>query len=150
MTQTATMLLREGKAAKVEKKPTEEHQCPLTRRPSLHLQDTRLNLHHMALSGEVGKLRMRHNAVLNHHQPTLVDQLIMNRLFLVIGLCECFSKFVLHMQHYEDLCHGLQITELKLLVDSLEKERDFYFSKLRDIEILCQSPEVEHVPVSTE
>ncbi|XP_052133876.1 microtubule-associated protein RP/EB family member 1C [Oryza glaberrima] len=40
-----------------------------------------------------------------------------------------------------------QITELKLLVDSLEKERDFYFSKLRDVEILCQSPEVEHLPI---
>ncbi|TVU32143.1 hypothetical protein EJB05_23862 [Eragrostis curvula] len=41
-----------------------------------------------------------------------------------------------------------QITELKLLVDSLEKERDFYFSKLRDIEIVCQNPEIEHVPVT--
>ena len=28
----------------------------------------------------------------------------------------------------------LQITDLKLSVDLLEKERDFYFGKLRDIE----------------
>ncbi|GAU27499.1 hypothetical protein TSUD_14800 [Trifolium subterraneum] len=31
-----------------------------------------------------------------------------------------------------------QITELKLSIDSLEKERDFYFAKL--------TPEVEHSP----
>uniref|UniRef100_A0A452YK33 Microtubule-associated protein RP/EB family member 1C n=1 Tax=Aegilops tauschii subsp. strangulata TaxID=200361 RepID=A0A452YK33_AEGTS len=43
--------------------------------------------------------------------------------------------------------YDAQMTELKLLVDSAEKERDFYFSKLRDVEILCQSPEVEHLPI---
>ncbi|KAK3226712.1 hypothetical protein Dsin_006574 [Dipteronia sinensis] len=41
-----------------------------------------------------------------------------------------------------------EITDLKLSVDLLEKERDFYFAKLRDIEILCQSPESESVPMA--
>ncbi|XWS37460.1 hypothetical protein CRYUN_Cryun19dG0044800 [Craigia yunnanensis] len=40
-----------------------------------------------------------------------------------------------------------EVTDLKLSVDLLEQERDFYFAKLRDIEILCQTPEVENLPV---
>ncbi|TKY55105.1 Microtubule-associated protein RP/EB family member 1B [Spatholobus suberectus] len=40
-----------------------------------------------------------------------------------------------------------EITDLKSAVDLLGKERDFYFAKLRDIEILCQTSEVENVAV---
>lgn len=41
-----------------------------------------------------------------------------------------------------------EIADLKYSVDLLEKERDFYFAKLRDVEILCQTPELEDLPVS--
>lgn len=40
-----------------------------------------------------------------------------------------------------------ELTELKLKVDTAERERDFYFDKLRDIEIMCQAPELEDVPI---
>ncbi|XP_024147351.1 microtubule-associated protein RP/EB family member 3b isoform X2 [Oryzias melastigma] len=40
-----------------------------------------------------------------------------------------------------------QIMDLKLTVDGLEKERDFYFGKLRDIELICQENENDSNPV---
>lgn len=34
-----------------------------------------------------------------------------------------------------------RMNEMKLTVDSLERERDFYYGKLREIEVLCQAQE---------
>jgi RP/EB family microtubule-associated protein len=34
-----------------------------------------------------------------------------------------------------------RLAEMKLTVDSLERERDFYYGKLREIEVLCQGNE---------
>ncbi|KAL9170642.1 hypothetical protein ABFS82_04G159200 [Erythranthe guttata] len=41
-----------------------------------------------------------------------------------------------------------EVSDLKLSVDQLENERDFYFAKLRDIEVLCQAPELDDVPIA--
>jgi len=41
---------------------------------------------------------------------------------------------------------ALEVTELKMSVENLERERDFYYSKLREVEVLCQAHEAEQAP----
>ncbi|KAL2652524.1 hypothetical protein R1flu_020652 [Riccia fluitans] len=40
-----------------------------------------------------------------------------------------------------------QVAELKLSMENLAKERDFYFAKLKDIEKVCSNAELGHLPV---
>lgn len=57
-------------------------------------------------------------------------------------VCSCVTENFIH------LCVIIQLADLKISFDLLERERDFYFSKLRDVELLCQTPQVEDLPVS--
>ena len=51
----------------------------------------------------------------------------------------------MHEAKIEDL--NAQLMEMKLTLEGMEKERDFYFGKLRDIELLCQDITQEDNPI---
>jgi RP/EB family microtubule-associated protein len=36
---------------------------------------------------------------------------------------------------------------LRIKADGYEKEKDFYYSKLRDVELLCQTPVIAELPI---
>lgn len=69
-------------------------------------------------------------------------------LRLLTSFVPCCQFAVLCVAICDMIASCLQVTELKLKVDNVERERDFYFDKLRDIEILCQMPLLQSIPVS--
>ena len=52
------------------------------------------------------------------------------------------------MNFYYDQIENLQelIQQYVSQISGLEKERDFYYQKLRDVEMICQEPEYESLP----
>jgi RP/EB family microtubule-associated protein len=57
------------------------------------------------------------------------------------------SAIVTELQQ-ENLRLVTEVNEMKTTLDGLEKERDFYFGKLRDIEVLCQEYEADNLPIT--
>ena len=58
------------------------------------------------------------------------------------------SNAAINELQQENLRLVTEVNEIKATLDGLEKERDFYFGKLRDIEVLCQEYETENLPIT--
>ncbi|XP_053675717.1 microtubule-associated protein RP/EB family member 1 isoform X3 [Anopheles nili] len=63
---------------------------------------------------------------------------------VIVNTSKSSSQNSVTNQQIEEL--SAQMSDMRLNFEGLEKERDFYFSKLRDIEILCQDDEQSQSP----
>lgn len=44
---------------------------------------------------------------------------------------------------------AFQVNEWRVRAETYEKEKEFYYQKLRDIELLCQTPVIQDIEVGT-
>lgn len=111
---------RHIQAPKTQKLPTAHHVVPSTVTPSRPAAQPVSNLERRAAGGGGGGIGLGANASKSSSQNSVSNAQV------------------------EELT--TQVMDMRLHLEGLEKERDFYFSKLRDIEILCQEDEQNETP----
>ena len=71
--------------------------------------------------------------------PALVHKVLPDQMIILYKLILGGHSSAAANAQIDELSN--QLMESKLTIEGLEKERDFYFSKLRDIEVLAQEHE---------
>ena len=90
----------------------------------------------------------RHRQSTRTRRTGLAEKVVVLLVFVFATLRFIYPKRTLSCSYRLFIVGGVfQIQDLNMAVEGLEKERDFYFGKLRDVEVLCQEHENEDFPL---